>query len=85
MRVCRGQVLAVEFDDHCEDDDEPMRFIVYGRVACVSRRHLVLDSWAHVDPERERDDGNVKRWTIVRSAIVRVDWLEVRQSKTYRK
>ena len=32
MRFRRGHIYAVTFDDHVEDGDEPIRFVVYGLV-----------------------------------------------------
>jgi len=73
-RFRRGQIVAVTFLDHVEDGSDPEEFTIYGRLAEVSRRHICVDCWAYVDSTKAHDD-NVKRFTIVRSAIVTWDKL----------
>ena len=68
MRV--GQIVMVEFLDHCEGGDEAILFRVYGEVATVSRTNIGIDAWAYADSEQEHDD-NETRFNIVRRAIVR--------------
>lgn len=35
--IRRGQIVAVTFDDHTAGGDSPLRFVVYGEVAVVTR------------------------------------------------
>ena len=71
MRLRKGQIVAVEFLDHCEGADAPIPFAVYGYLVSASRKSLTIDSWRYLDPVKPYDD-NVKRFTIVRSAITRI-------------
>lgn len=69
--IRKGQIVAVTFDDHTQGGDSPIRFVVYGEVAVVSRSHLAIDSWAYAD-KRERHDANETRYNILRSTIRKV-------------
>lgn len=70
-RLRRGQIVAVEFDDHCQGGADPIRFVVYGELAEVTRSHLKIDSWAYAD-RRAAHDPNESRFTLVRAAVRRV-------------
>jgi len=35
--IRKGQIVAITFDDHTAGGDSPLRFVVYGEVAVVSR------------------------------------------------
>lgn len=78
-RLRKGQVVAVEFEDHVEDGSQPELFVVYGEVSEVSRKFVCIDSWAYKDQKLDYDI-NEKRFTIVRSAISRIVWLEAGQT-----
>lgn len=75
-----GDVVAIRFDDHVEDSDDVYEFIVYGRVAKVSRKAITVDSWALADPDSDRDDDreNIKSFTILRRVINSIEVLAVR-------
>jgi hypothetical protein len=68
MRLRKGMVVAVVFDDHAKCADTALRFVAYGRVAVVDKKFIVIDSWHYADPAAARDD-NIERYTIVRSTI----------------
>lgn len=72
-RVRVGLIVAITFLDHAEDGDA-LTFVVYGRVAKVTRTAYTVESWAYEDPA-EPDLENVTRYTIVRRAITHVDIL----------
>jgi hypothetical protein len=73
-----GQRVWVRFADHCEDGDEPIMFDVYGRVAKVARKYIVVCAWGYTDRTRDMDDdSNIKRFTIVRSTMIQAVRLEV--------
>lgn len=72
MSVRVGQVVAVDFLDHVEDGCRPLPFTVYGRVVSVSRKALVIDSWAHRDKRTRRQPDNLTTFCILRSAILQV-------------
>ena len=71
MKFILGQLVWVRFADHCEGGDEPPIFDVYGRVAKVTRKYIVLCYWGYTDRTRDMDeDDNIGRVTIVRSTII---------------
>ena len=74
----RGQIVAVEFLDHCQDGDgKPLCFVVFGRLVAVDRQSLTVACWTYSDLHRERmGDANVTSFTIVRSAIQNVTRLQ---------
>lgn len=74
MRLRRGQVVCVRLLDHVEDGSAPIEFDVYGRLGEVHPDCLCVDAWAYADRRKSTDD-NVKRFTIVRSAIKSVTQL----------
>lgn len=74
MRLRKGQLVAVEFIDHVQHSNEPLTFVVYGRLLQVDRRSLVVGCWCYAEP-RKKFDHNVDRYTIVRSAITKITHL----------
>jgi len=79
MRLRRNQIVAVEFLDHVEGGSEPIRCVVYGRLARIAPDVLVIDSWEYADARKPHDD-NETRFTIVRAAISRVTVLGPREA-----
>lgn len=69
-----GDIVAVRFLDHVQDGDEPIEFIVFGRVHAVKRTHLVIASWVYADPTIPTD-ANELVWTIVKSAVTQIQHL----------
>jgi hypothetical protein len=45
---------------------------VWGVLAVNGRKHYEILSWAHADPTVEQHSHNVKRWTIVKGAVIRI-------------
>ena len=74
MQLRTGQIVAVEFVDHVEDGSQAMAFVVYGRVARVTRAAICIDSWCYAN-RKTKHDQNCKRYTLVRAAIKRVQQL----------
>lgn len=72
-----GSTVAIEFLDHVEDGDEPIPFVVFGRLEKVTRHAFTLASWDYLTPPKrpDMDDENVKRWTIVRHSTTRIKQL----------
>lgn len=68
--------MEVEFLDHVEDGGEPLRFEVWGRLVVNGRKHYEILSWANADNGVEALAANEKRWTIVKSAVLRIIKLE---------
>ena len=64
----KNQIVAVEFLDHVEDGEEPLHFVIYGRIAKVDKKSIVIVSWCYLDPNLPLDSNN-KYHTILKSAI----------------
>lgn len=72
-RLTRGDIVEIRFLDHCEDGEDAIAFIVWGRVRKVTRTSYVVESWAYADPsEDDGADCNRKVWSIVRRAVTSV-------------
>lgn len=65
-----GDIVEIRFWDHAEDTHEPYLFHVFGRLAKVAARSVVVESWAYTKGEvGEPGDTNVKSFVLVASAI----------------
>lgn len=81
-RLRRGQIVAITFLDHVMGGNKPIRFVVYGKLVSVSHDSLTVAAWNYADSGKDfvppdddvHDfrDGNPVRFTIVRSAITRI-------------
>ena len=71
MRLRKGMVVAVEFDDHAESSDRPIRCRVYGKLVSIGRKHLVVTSWETME-DKVTAKLNDHRWSILRATIVRI-------------
>jgi len=80
-----NEIVAVTFLDHVESPDgaKAMKFTVYGRLVLTTAQALVVASWAHAS-NRRRCDHNTTTFTILRSAIQKVDVLTIDREKTIR-
>ena len=76
MKPKLGDVVECEFLDHGEDCGDPFTFLVWGVISCDARKHYVITSWAYADPKEDRLPHNEKRFTIVKSAILRIQVLK---------
>lgn len=76
MKLAKGMLVAITFDDHAKGTDKPLRFVVYGRVAIITRASVTVDCW-HEAGSDVRDD-NTEKYTVVRKAIVFVGELVVK-------
>ena len=72
QKLAVGDVVAVEFLDHVEDGGDPLAFIVWGRLAKITKKHYEVVSWAYADVTTPAVETNEKRWTLVRSAVSRI-------------
>lgn len=75
MKPKPGDIVAVTFLDHSEhdgrdDDDAPLRFIVWGRVRRVTKQTYIIESWGDEDFGRVSGHDNIKTFTIIRRAVV---------------
>ena len=62
-----GQVVQIEFLDHCKGATEPMRFYVWGRVGRIDRVSVTILTWAC--PDSLESDHNTEEFCLVRSCI----------------
>lgn len=81
MRVKPGDIVECEFLDHVEDGGPPLRFLVWGLLAVVNRKHYEILSRVNADPTVEALSSNEKRWTIVKAAVVRISKMTVNTPK----
>ena len=63
-----GHIVEVVCLDHVQGGKRPMRCTVYGKLASISRKALVVDCWIP-DGSKDIKDRNTERFTIVRSAV----------------
>ena len=70
-----GDIVEILFLDHVEDEHEPYPFLVYGRVAKLSKTAVTVESWANVDKPAPPGDPNAKSFTIIKSTIERLSKL----------
>lgn len=78
----KNDIVAVTFLDHVESGPGvgPLKFTVYGRVASVDARAVVVCAWAYADTRR-RLDHNTTAFTILRSCILRATTLVKSETK----
>lgn len=69
MRVRKGWIVAIAFDDHSEDGESSMPFIVFGRIHSSTKKDITVDCWAHKKDTADSDRSQVKCYTIVKKAI----------------
>ena len=81
-RLRRGQVVAVTFLDHVQGGGKPILFTVYGKLVAVHKDSLTVSTWTYaetgtaVKDAYDFKDGNNVQFTLVRSAITRVQHLK---------
>ena len=63
-----GDIVRVEFYDHCEDGDEPIKITAYGVLESQAQTHIVINSWVGCDD----NPHNNKRFCIITSCISRM-------------
>ena len=66
----KGQLVAVNFMDHCAGN-RALTFVVWGRLASVGRKALVVEVWGYPN-KSDKPDANCERYTILRSAVLSV-------------
>lgn len=74
-----GDVIQVRFHDHCEDGDEAIEFLVWGRLNKITRWSYHLHAWAFADAIEEaknENHENEKTFTIVKKAVLEIKILE---------
>lgn len=71
MKLRKGMVVAVTFNDHAMNSETPPEFVAYGMISTVTPDTLIIDAWHYADGEIQRDN-NVESFTIMRSAIKRI-------------
>ena len=71
MKLRKGMLVSVEFSDHVENGNRPIKFTVFGRIASITKTTISVDSWAYSNV-KHKHDHNQTRFTIVRSAVHRI-------------
>ena len=74
----KGDIVAVTFLDHVQSPKEAKaeRFVVYGRLLHPDKRCVIVGSWVYAAASRNCDH-NTNTYTLLRSAIQRIDVLQV--------
>lgn len=75
LALRKGDIVECIFHDHVEDGDEAINFTVWGRIVKVSKLSYKIESWAYTDAaegERDTNPENVKTFTIVKKAILKI-------------
>lgn len=78
----KGDQIRIHFKDHIKNAEESPKNIVWGRVHKITEEAIILDWWAHPDPEMNRNLGDeVECVTIMRRVIdqifVSTGWREL--------
>jgi len=84
MKLRRGQIIRVAFDDHVENSNKSHSFTAHGKLVGISKKCLTIDAWYDTRKRPTRryfDSENYTRWTILRVAITKLEiatqWEEV--------
>jgi len=80
IRVQKGDLVEIRFLDHCEDGDDAMEFIVWGRVEKCTKSSILVHSWTfakETDGASNSNSDNIKTFTIVKKAILELRKLKV--------
>ena len=64
-----GDIIQVEFLDHCSNDTEPMLFLAWGRLSKIDKKYIVIQTWAKTDIKET--NPNNECFCIIRSCIVK--------------
>ena len=75
-----GDLVQIEFLDHCEDGDDAMRFYVWGRISRITRHAVTVTCWDFVNPEDAHTAaaGTIKSFSIVKTAMQKLTVLAPR-------
>lgn len=72
IQIKPGSDVRVWFLDHVEDHDEAVMCKLLGEVIKFTDTDVTIDAWVTMGHDTEH---NRKRYTLVRSAILRIDLL----------
>jgi hypothetical protein len=75
-----GDIARVVFLDHCDSDDEPCEFEVFGRILKSDKTSITLGSWIFTHERNRADDDNITCSCIVRSAIKSIEKLNTKKA-----
>ena len=74
-----NDIVRVVFDDHVQNGDKLMRFVVYGRLASQRGNKVVVEGWTFLrQKDRENLGHNITKWAIAKSCIVSMEKLYVK-------
>ncbi len=70
------EVVAIRFLDHCEDGDDALEFILYGKIIGETERAYKVGTWQYVhEADRAKDTrtDNESHYIIVKAAVLSID------------
>jgi len=73
-RFKRGDLILVEFWDHCSGVDNLLKFITLGRLINIDHERILLDYWAYAD-DKEFRDNNVDRLSVSLGSVISISRL----------
>lgn len=76
MPIKIGDTVECEFLDHVEDGGPPIRFAVWGRLFFRNKEYIEILCWDYASPTEERHPHNQKKYSIVRSTIVKFNRMQ---------
>lgn len=62
-------IIMVEFYDHAEDFDAPVRCRVIGELEDEDDLALYITNWTFPDPDQEEELDPPTRWVVLKSTI----------------
>lgn len=77
-KVVPGNIVELRFWDHHEGCEDPVEYLVYGRVHKVTPLAITVHTWALPKPGPVPEDmaSNIHQFSIVRNAITKISILK---------
>jgi hypothetical protein len=76
IRLRKGQIVSIEFLDHCAGGSKPIVCRVYGKITSISKKHVEVITWETIGEDKATTLLNDERFIIVRSAIKQIFHLQ---------
>jgi len=77
--IQKGDLVQITFLDHCENSNDALEFIIWGRIDRITRTAYIIASWVYNDPVEQAKDTNTDNenyYVIVRKAITNIKKLK---------
>lgn len=74
-RLRKGQMVSIEFLDHCIGTTSPILCKAFGVINQITKKHIELSSWIVLNEDKETTKANTEQFIIVRSAIQKINHL----------